>query len=72
MAKYLIFLGVCLIIFGLAIWLGERFNIPIGRLPGDFEFKLGNTTFYIPLTTGLLASLIISLLTYLWHWLSKR
>lgn len=72
MAKYLIFSGICLIVFGLAIWLGERFNIPIGRLPGDFEFKTGNTTIYIPLTTGLIASLILSGLSYLWYWLSRR
>ena len=37
-------------------------GLPIGRLPGDFTFKRGNTTVHIPVTTSILASVILTLL----------
>ncbi|MGE5189697.1 MAG: DUF2905 domain-containing protein, partial [Gemmatimonadota bacterium] len=39
-----------------------------GRLPGDFTFRRGNVTFYFPLATSLLVSVILSLL----FWLFRR
>ena len=57
MGKILVVLGVVLIIVGL-IW---HF---IGRLPGDIVVKKGNTTFYFPIVTSIVISIILSLIFY--------
>ena len=57
-AKLLILTGLILAGAGLLMMAG----LPIGRLPGDFTFRRGNTTVYIPVTTSILASVILTLL----------
>jgi hypothetical protein len=58
MARILIVLGVVLVVIGLLVNLG----IPIGRLPGDFSVRRGNVSFYFPLTTSIIASILLTLL----------
>ena len=65
MGKLLIVLGLVIAGVGLLITLGA----PIGRLPGDFTVRRGNFTFYFPLTTSIIASILLTLLTML---LSRR
>ena len=57
MAKLLIVLGLLLLGAGIALQLG----LPLGRLPGDFTFKRGNTTVYLPLATSLVISVVLSI-----------
>ena len=40
-------------------------GFPLGRLPGDIIYRRGNTTFYFPLTTSILASVMLTLLLWL-------
>ena len=61
MGRTLIVLGVVLVAAGLLINLG----VPIGRLPGDISVRRGNFSFYFPLTTSILASIILTLLLML-------
>jgi hypothetical protein len=42
-------------------------GVPIGRLPGDFTVRRGNTTFYFPLATSILASILLTLLLTLFR-----
>jgi hypothetical protein len=58
MGRILIVLGVVLMVIGLLINLG----VPIGRLPGDFSVRRGNFAFYFPLTTSIIASVLLTLL----------
>ena len=58
MSRLLIVLGVLLILAGLAIRLG----VPIGRLPGDIVVHRGNSTFYFPIVTCIVVSVILSLI----------
>lgn len=59
-AKTLIFFGIVLVIAGLLMGLFGK--IPgLGRLPGDLYFRKGSFTFYFPLTTCLLLSLLLTL-----------
>lgn len=63
-AKILIFLGFLLIFFGLIFLVGSK--IPyFGKLPGDIYIKRGNFTFYAPIGTSLIISLIFSIIFYL-------
>jgi hypothetical protein len=63
--KILIVLGLVIVAVGLLVSLG----VPIGRLPGDFTYRRGNFSFYFPLTTSILASI---LLTLVMMFLSRR
>ena len=58
MGKLLVIVGVLIAGVGLLVMLG----VPIGRLPGDITWRRGNTTFYFPLATSILASIILTLL----------
>jgi DUF2905 family protein len=56
--KLLVFIGLIVAGVGFLVLMG----VPIGRLPGDFTFRRGNTTFYFPLATSILASILLTLL----------
>jgi predicted MFS family arabinose efflux permease len=58
MAKLLILTGLVLVGLGLALMTG----FPLGRLPGDFVVRRGSFTFYVPLATSILVSVILTLL----------
>jgi hypothetical protein len=61
LGKILILLGVFIILVGVLFLIGEK--IPwIGRLPGDILIKKEKFTFYFPITTSLLISIILTLL----------
>lgn len=64
LGKMLIILGVVLVVAGLALALFGRWNLPLGRLPGDIVVRGKNTTFYFPLATSIVISVVLSLLLY--------
>lgn len=64
LARILIIVGVALLLGGLLLLLASRLGINLGRLPGDFVFRRGNSTIYIPLMTSLLLSIVLSLLMW--------
>ena len=57
MGRTLIVIGLLIAGAGLLMTLG----LPIGRLPGDFTFRRGNVSFYFPLTTSILVSILLTL-----------
>jgi ABC-type Na+ efflux pump permease subunit len=65
LGKILAFFGVILLVLGAIFLLLGRTTLPIGRLPGDILYRGKNTTFYFPLTTSLLLSVVLSLALYL-------
>jgi hypothetical protein len=66
-ARLLIVAGVLLVGLGLLALLGERFHLPLGRLPGDITWRGKNTTFYFPWVTCLLLSLLGMLLLWIFR-----
>jgi hypothetical protein len=58
MGKALVVLGLLIAGAGVLIMLG----VPLGRLPGDIYYRRGNTTFYFPLATSILVSVVLTLL----------
>ena len=57
-------LGGIVVVVGLALILIGRTNLPIGRLPGDIVYRGKNTTFYFPLATSIVVSVVLSILLY--------
>ncbi len=58
MGRFLIASGLLLAAVGVLINVG----VPIGRLPGDFTIRRGNFTFYFPLATSIIASIVLTIL----------
>jgi len=66
MARFLIMVGVLLVIIGVVILLAPK--IPwLGKLPLDFTYKRDNFTFYFPLGTCILLSIILTIILALWR-----
>ena len=65
LARTLIFAGLGLVALGVLVWLVGRTGLPLGDLPGDFSWQSGSTRVYVPLTTMLLVSLVLTLVVNL-------
>jgi Protein of unknown function (DUF2905) len=65
LGKLLLLLGGMIILVGGVLLLAGRFNLPLGKLPGDIVYRGKNTVFYFPLTTCIVISLVLSLLFWL-------
>ena len=66
MAKIFIFIGGVMMAIGVALYFFGK--IPgFGKFPGDIFIKKENFTFYFPVTTSILISIILSLVLMLWN-----
>ena len=63
--KHLLAAGALLACFGLLLLFGARLHLPIGRLPGDIVYRGKNTSFYFPVVTCIVLSVVLSLLFWL-------
>jgi Protein of unknown function (DUF2905) len=57
MGRILVLIGLAIAGLGLLIMVG----VPLGRLPGDFAIRRGNFSFYFPLATSIVLSIILTL-----------
>ena len=65
MQRALIVVGLVLLVAGLAWpWLSR---LPFGRLPGDFSVERENFSFFFPLATSIVVSIVISVLIWLFR-----
>jgi len=66
--KILIIIGVVIVLVGVVLMFGTK--VPwLGRLPGDFSYKGKNFTFYFPLGTSIIISIVLTMILWL---ISKR
>jgi hypothetical protein len=56
--RVLIAVGILIVFAGVLVMLG----VPLGRLPGDVVIRRGNTTFYFPLGTSIIVSVVLTIL----------
>ena len=64
LGKTLVLLGALVVVVGLVLILVGKTNLPLGRLPGDILYRGKNTTFYFPLATSILLSVVLSVALY--------
>ncbi len=63
MGKALVVIGLLIVGVGLLVMAG----CPLGRLPGDFVVRRGSFTFYFPLATSILISVVLTLIMMLFR-----
>ena len=61
MGRTLIIVGLLIAAAGLLI----SWGLPLGRLPGDFSIRRGNFSFYFPLASSIIASIVLTLILWL-------
>jgi len=71
-ARYLMIGGVILFLIGGGVYLASKFGIPLGRLPGDIRVEGENGSFYFPVVSSILVSVVLTiLLNIISHFLQK-
>jgi len=60
-ARYLMIGGVVLFLIGGGVYLAAKFGLPLGRLPGDIRIEGENGSFYFPIATSILASVVLTI-----------
>jgi len=61
-ARFLMVGGIILFLVGGGIYLAAKFGIPLGRLPGDIRIEGKNGSFYFPVTSSILVSVVLTIL----------
>jgi len=65
LSRILLFAGMLFILTSLLVFKGIK--IPFGRLPGDIIIRKGNFSFYFPLATSVIISIILTVVFFLLH-----
>ena len=65
LGKLLLVLGIVIALLGAVLLFSGKLHLPFGRLPGDIYYRGRNTTFYFPLATSILLSIVLSLILWL-------
>lgn len=66
MGKSLVIIGIIIVIIGLVFMVAPKIPF-LGKLPGDIYIKRDNFTFYFPLATSIIVSIILSVIFYLFR-----
>ena len=72
LGKMLVFVGLLIVAAGVVVMLLGKTNLPLGRLPGDILYRGKHTTFYFPLATSIVVSVVLSLVLYVLAHIGKR
>jgi hypothetical protein len=73
LGKFLVIAGVLLVALGLFFMAGGRFSFfGFGRLPGDIVYKGKNTSFYFPIVSCLILSVVLTLVLWIVSLLTRR
>jgi len=62
LARFLVIGGIVLILIGGGVYLAAKFGIPFGRLPGDIRIEGKNGSFYFPVVTSIVISLLLTII----------
>lgn len=60
-ARYLMIGGILLFLVGGGVYLSAKFGLPLGRLPGDIRIERDGFSFYFPLGTSILVSVVLTI-----------
>jgi hypothetical protein len=70
--RYLMLGGIALFLLGGGLYLAAKFGIPLGRLPGDIRIERDGFSFYFPLASSILVSVVLTILLNMIFRLTKK
>jgi hypothetical protein len=65
--KIIMLIGALVVVYGLFLWRGINPLAWVGNLPGDIHIKNKNVSIYIPITTMIIFSILLSLIIYIFR-----
>jgi len=65
--KYVFFLGIVLVVLGALVWRFPNLFQWIGRLPGDVSIQKGHFSFYFPIVTCIVISILLTVVSWLFR-----
>jgi hypothetical protein len=65
--KFVVILGAVLVVVGVVLWRFPGLFAWVGKLPGDISVQKGNFSFYFPVATCILVSIILTLVSWLFR-----
>ena len=71
-ARYLMLGGIIVFLIGGGVYLAAKFGLPLGRLPGDIRIEGENGSFYFPVATSILVSVVLTIIVNVIGWLLKK
>ena len=60
-ARYVVLAGIALIVVGAILFGLAKLNIPLGHLPGDIHIESANGSFYFPIVTCIIISIVLTM-----------
>jgi hypothetical protein len=70
--KWMLILGVVLVVVGTVVWLVESLGLPLGRLPGDVRMRGEGWSFHLPIMTCIIVSVVLTVMLNLLLWFFRR
>jgi len=71
-ARYLMIGGVILFLVGGGLYLSVRLGLPFGRLPGDIRIEGEGSSFYFPITSSIVISILLTIVVnIIGRWMNK-
>ena len=72
MGKWIFFTGLGVTLLGLVLWGGAKVGLPVGKLPGDIAIKKEHFSFYFPIVTSIIISIIFTILINFVLWIIRK
>ena len=70
--KWILVLGLALVLIGAVVWLVESLALPLGRLPGDIRMRGQGWSISFPIVTCIIISIVLTVLLNLFFWFFRR
>jgi hypothetical protein len=70
--KMIVLAGLAVVVLGLLLWIGSKIGLPFGSLPGDIRVNRPGFSFRFPLMTGIVLSIILTILVNLFFWFFRK
>jgi len=70
--KWLIFIGIGIVIVGLIFWFIGKSGLPLGKLPGDIHLQKEKISFFFPVVTCIVASIFLTIILNLILWFLRK
>ena len=61
LGKWIVIVGIALVVVGGLVWLLGRTGLPLGRLPGDIRIEGENVSCYAPIVTMIILSVVLTI-----------
>ncbi len=72
MGQTIFYIGLGIAFIGLCIWGATKIGIPLGKLPGDISYQGENSSFYFPIVTCIVLSIVLTVLFNLISWVMNK